>query len=558
MKLIATLTTLPSRIAYLEPVLTSILNQSLPPDEIHLQLPKHCLKEKRGYELPDFLADYKQVKVYEHDQDYGPATKWLPALTQLQGQERLLLIMDDDCHYPSEMVANLHKYYQRDANKAYCSTGGVLQGKKIRQFIVNEELHNHALTILRNNREAKEVDTVQGFSLILFNPDLIPQTLIDFLKQAQLARLADDIVLSAVFEKSGINRIQIAPYQIPQPLDQAEINPIHGEGRLTEMSMQAFYWAQRELSVWKTYEFVTERKASFLRQVTKPISVIKGKVVWQLKQWVIHRSKYKNYAFIVCKNVLRTALFPVTDNKYLFVLGATHGGTTLLTELLSKSANVSSNNYLDTREGQLLPTVRDYMFTHKRQWEEDLEIDWSFVKREWRKYWDVRKKILLEKSPPNLLRASAIEAAFSPAYFLIFVRDPYAHCETFIRKNDFSPRQAAEFVVRTLKIQQRNMTDLKRAILVHYEALVEDPELFKDQLIDFLAELSDIQTTGVFNAHNYHKKPQVLRNFNQEKIDRLNASDLNEINQIFNQHKSLLEFFGYNIQSKATFELVNE
>lgn len=548
MKLIATLTTLPSRIVYLEPVLRSMLDQSMPPDEIHLQLPKHCLKENCGYTLPDFIHNYPQVKVFEHEQDFGPSTKWLPALAHLQGEEAMLLIMDDDCHYTSAMVANLYGFFQKDRSQVYCSTGGVLQGQTIRQFNVHEELQNNALTVVRNNKSPIVVDTVQGFSLILFDPNLVPGKLIELLQGAALAQLADDIVLSAVFEKVGVKRVQIAPYQVPQPLDQAEINPIHGEGRLTKMSMSAFQWAQQTLSVWDAYEFEIDRKEPFLQRIKKPFSVFKN-VARKSKQWLFNQSVYKHYAIIVYQNALARVFSSQIENKYLFVLGATHGGTTVLTELLSRSAHVSSNNYLHTREGQLLPTVIDHMYAHGRQWEEDLEIDWNFIMKEWRKYWDIRKVILLEKSPPNLLRATAIAAVFEPAYFLVFVRNPYAHCETFIRKNGFTPKQTAEFVIRTLKAQHQNLKELDRVLLLHYETLVKDPGAFKKQLTGFLEELIDIDTGGVFYAHNYYDQPHALKNFNQEKIDRLSSSAISEINEVFAKNKDLLHYFGYSLKS---------
>jgi hypothetical protein len=274
MKLIATLTTLPSRIAFLEPVLASILNQSHPPDEIHLQLPRHCVKEDSLYVLPDFLSSYPQIRVFEQEKDHGPATKWLPALDHLHGEEVLLLIMDDDCHYTSEMVAKLQAQYRKAPGQVYCSTGGVLKGKKIRQFTVREKPQPNALTVLTNNNYTIDVDTVQGFSLILFDPNVISRSLIDSLKEASLTNLADDIVLSAAFEKEGIKRKQIAPYQVPQPLDHAEINPIHGEGRLTRMSMKAFNWAQEHLAVWEEYQFIEDYQPTFIDRLKHRVAAI--------------------------------------------------------------------------------------------------------------------------------------------------------------------------------------------------------------------------------------------------------------------------------------------
>ena len=254
MKIIATLTTLPSRIAFIEPVLKSILDQSRPPDEVHLQLPKHGLKEDRGYQLPDFLARYPQVRVMECEKDHGPATKWLPPLNYLQGQPVLLLVMDDDCFYPPTMVEKLFSHYQEDEKRVYCSTGGRLKGRHIQAFQVDRFQHHGALTIITDNKKVLSVDTVQGFSLILFDVNLIAAKG-SLLTEHDLSGLADDILLSGLFEQSGIDRMQIAPYQVPVPLEQAEINPIHGGGQLTMMSMTTFMWVRQHLEVWKDHTF---------------------------------------------------------------------------------------------------------------------------------------------------------------------------------------------------------------------------------------------------------------------------------------------------------------
>lgn len=268
MKLIATLTTLPSRIAFIEPVLESMLSQSRPPDEIHLQIPNHCLKEDRGYQLPAFLKNYPQVKVMKCDKDFGPATKWLPALNYLAGEKALLLVMDDDCYYPPSMVEKLLRHYEHDVNRVYCSTGGVLKGTDIQEFQVDRFKHHGALTIITDNKKSLSVDTVQGFSLILFDVNLVAEKA-SMLSTYDISGLADDILLSGLFEQSKISRIQIAPYQVPVPLEQAEINPIHGEGKLTKMTLETFIWVQQHLKVWTDYTFVVAagkiRKSLLLR-----------------------------------------------------------------------------------------------------------------------------------------------------------------------------------------------------------------------------------------------------------------------------------------------------
>ncbi len=256
---------------------------------------------------------------------------------------------------------------------------------------------------------------------------------------------------------------------------------------------------------------------------------------------------YQNYTLVVLKNAVKRLVNQKRQNKYLFILGATHSGTTLMNELLSSSKNASTNNRKHTREGQLLPTVADHMFSHSQQWNEKLNLDWNFIFNEWRKYWDTTKPILIEKSPPNLLRAFSIEKVFTPSYFVIFVRDPYAHCETFIRKNKYSATESARFIINTLKYQKRNLELLKNTILISYEVVVEKPDIFKDEIASFIPQLSDLRIEGEFKAHNYYNNPQPLKNFNAEKIARLKKSEIEEINEVFNSEKKLIEFFGYNL-----------
>ena len=53
------------------------------------------------------------------------------------------------------------------------------------------------------------------------------------------------------------------------------------------------------------------------------------------------------------------------EHKFLFILSPPYCGSTLLNDIISTSKNVSSNNYLNTREGQTLPEVKQFMFKKK-------------------------------------------------------------------------------------------------------------------------------------------------------------------------------------------------
>ncbi|HLB06983.1 MAG TPA: sulfotransferase, partial [Alphaproteobacteria bacterium] len=45
---------------------------------------------------------------------------------------------------------------------------------------------------------------------------------------------------------------------------------------------------------------------------------------------------------------------------------------------------------------------------------------------EWARYWDLEKPVLLEKSPPNLIRSRLLNALFPGARFIFVLRHPVA------------------------------------------------------------------------------------------------------------------------------------
>ena len=124
---------------------------------------------------------------------------------------------------------------------------------------------------------------------------------------------------------------------------------------------------------------------------------------------------------------------------YLFVLCPPYSGSTLLWKLLSTSEHVSSL----PAEGQSLTELKALM--RDKPWDAAQELPWPEIKAVWESYWDMGKAILLEKSPPNLIRTDDILAHFHPVKFIIMVRNPYAHSEGLIRRNGWGVRRAANF-----------------------------------------------------------------------------------------------------------------
>jgi hypothetical protein len=226
-------------------------------------------------------------------------------------------------------------------------------------------------------------------------------------------------------------------------------------------------------------------------------------------------------------------------HTYLFVLSPPFSGSTVVWKLLSTSPMVSAHPI----EGQFLDGVKQIMY--ERRWDPGVKFPWLDIKARWEQEWDMTKPLLLEKSPPNIVRAAEIENAFDPSYFVALIRNPYAFCESARRRKN-TIRGAAERWVECATYQVRNIKGLKNLIYFRYEDFADGPEQIKTQILDFMPALQTIDITRSFEARSIlGRGAKRIRNFNRENIDRLSIQEFAQINEVLRQNEHLMNFFGY-------------
>ena len=260
----------------------------------------------------------------------------------------------------------------------------------------------------------------------------------------------------------------------------------------------------------------------------------------------LSKATYGPYTARVRANQIRRLFRKIPEHVFVFVLCPPFCGSTLLMELLCTSPVASATNYFGTREGQTLPTVRRILFDHDRRWDPTLEIDWRCVRSEWMQYWDQTARVLIEKSPPHLVRARALQQNFTPARFLISWRNPYAHSEGWIARG-IPASEAAARAIECLRFQRSNL-ELENALAIPYETVVDRPRDCVASILEFLPELESLDWARKFRAHNRSRGNEGsggLANTNQMQINRLTPLQLAEINRVFEPERSLIEFFGY-------------
>jgi Sulfotransferase family len=197
-------------------------------------------------------------------------------------------------------------------------------------------------------------------------------------------------------------------------------------------------------------------------------------------------------------------------------------------------------------EGQVLPELENLM--RDKPWDPEKELPRPKIKAVWESCWDMNKPVLLEKSPPNLIRTRDILAHFHPVKFIVMVRTPYAHSEVLMRRNNFKVKRAANFSMMCLRTQLRNARELDNTLVLTYESLVQNPAGACQQLVDFMPELADIDHAANFEVHSIDgtlNRP--ITDLNTKKIAALPADTLAAMNDILMHHQDTFAAWGYDV-----------
>jgi hypothetical protein len=233
-------------------------------------------------------------------------------------------------------------------------------------------------------------------------------------------------------------------------------------------------------------------------------------------------------------------------NRYLFVLSPPYTGSTLLWKILGTSPSVSSL----PREGVQVagPEVKGTALLE----DPNLKVPWDDVKKQWAEKWDFSKPILLEKSPAHIHRAAAIKKHFSPAYFIVLMRDPYAFCEGCTRrKAHYSHQDSARLWVKCAKSQRRNLQEREHVLSVRYEDFTEHPERALQRIIDFIPQVESLHADDV-ETFTVMGRRRRINNVNESKIKMLRRSEVREVNTVLKSHRDLMHYFDYSVRKASS------
>ncbi|RMF06475.1 MAG: sulfotransferase [Candidatus Neomarinimicrobiota bacterium] len=178
-------------------------------------------------------------------------------------------------------------------------------------------------------------------------------------------------------------------------------------------------------------------------------------------------------------------------HKFVFIGGLHRSGTSLFFKSLKTHPDISgfSNTGVDEDEGQFLqsvyPIAKRYGGPGKFGFAEDMHLteksplvsaeNRTKLFQEWSKWWNLNKPVLVEKSPPNIIKTRFLQALFPEAAFILLIRHPIAVALATKKWSYTSLRSLIAHWVRCHSLMLKDRVHLKQVMVLRYEDFVQDP-----------------------------------------------------------------------------------
>jgi hypothetical protein len=218
------------------------------------------------------------------------------------------------------------------------------------------------------------------------------------------------------------------------------------------------------------------------------------------------------------------------EHRFVFLAGLHRSGTTLLARLLTAHPEISgfSGTGAPADEGQHLqsvyPSDHEYGRPGRFGFAPEMHLTESSplvseqsaraLFEEWSPHWDLSRPLLLEKSPPNLLKTRFLQALYPGSSFVVIVRHPIpVSIPTAKWRGTRRYDRLFEHWLRCHALFEADRGYLERVHVIQYEQLVSEPAATLRTVFEFL-ELEPIPPNEVVDTtanEKYFRRWQELK-----------------------------------------------
>ncbi len=221
----------------------------------------------------------------------------------------------------------------------------------------------------------------------------------------------------------------------------------------------------------------------------------------------------------------------IDEYRLVFIGGLHRSGTSPLHRCLQTHPDIScfENTGVPEDEGQHLqsvyPTAAEFGgagrfgFVPDAHMTEDSELVTADRREklffEWSRYWDPSKSVLVEKSPPNIIRSRFLQALFPNSRFIFIIRHPIPTALTTMRRARTSLTSGIEHWIQCHELLINDLKILNRYFLLRYEDFVDDPDSYMEDIAKFIGLDATIKAKNIekhindkyFDQWEKHKTP---------------------------------------------------
>lgn len=211
-RVILSMTTIPSRVVRLPRIVNSLLTQTYPFEQLILYVPAVCKRQQKAYVIPQELCALQSPRfaIRFGVEDDGPATKIIPAMREFASEQNVIIVsVDDDVLLESHAIEELVCAHKHNTS---CLLG--FMGVVAPRFLHSEQLDNASInmTLLGGYRSVLYPNRV--FSWFLETFDHIKQSLVD--NEWPLPIVDDDYLFARIAHQCNVDRMVIKPSLAPQ------------------------------------------------------------------------------------------------------------------------------------------------------------------------------------------------------------------------------------------------------------------------------------------------------------------------------------------------------